>query len=390
MSFIPSAIDFLKTGTKTAGHFGFRDLEEIRAERKLLTSEEKFSHTASANDRRTDALHGMLTSGVCSYLDHKLYAGGEPALFYTTNTVPRTGETAISLQVLGVEKSIAESLLIQTVRALLENLGYHDHSIRINSLGDQESVARYIRELTNFMRKRIDDLPIPARELMKEHVFSALMYLIEKDHELVSRSPSPLEYLSDPSRKHFREVVEFLDMSAAPYEIDSKLLGHHQCYSDALFAMDLNDFKARGEEQPLYIRGGRYNAFVSRVSKTTVPAAGAVIVLRGRKAPQNMPKPRRAATPSIFMVQLGFGPKVRSLLLMHELHRAGVPVLQDIVNDSLSAQLLKAEAVGARYAVIIGQKEFVDGSVILRNLTARSQEHVPMSGLTGHLKRLVR
>ena len=90
------------------------------------------------------------------------------------------------------------------------------------------------------------------------------------------------------------------------------------------------------------------------------------------------------------MVQLGFGPKVRSLLLMHELHRAGVPVLQDIVNDSLSAQLLKAEAVGARYAVIIGQKEFVDGSVILRNLTARSQEHVPMSGLTGHLKRLVR
>jgi len=391
MSFIPSAIDFLKRGTRTANHFGFQDLDYLRKHRVRQVPEQKVTHSATATDRRVDDLSGMLTSGICAYIDHQFYTTGDPALFYTTHTVPRTGETAISLQVLGVEKSIAESLLIQTIRALLEDLGFNDHIIRVNSLGDQESSTRYIRELTNFFRKRIEDLPVPARELMKDHVFSTLMYLIEKDHELAQKSPNPLEYLSDQSRKHFREVIEFLDMSQAPYEIDSKLLGNHQCYSDAIFSVELTGESHDPETvQPLYIRGGRYNTFVSRVSKSGIPAAGAVLVLRGKKSPAQVPKMRRGPKASVFVVQLGFGPKIRSLLLVHELQRAGVSIIQDIANDSLSSQLEKAEAYGARYAVIIGQKEFIDGNVILRNLEARSQEHVPIAGLPSHLKRLTR
>jgi len=385
----PSAIDFLKASTQTARHFGFEELDKIKASVARKVSEENFTHKATASDKRTDALHGMLTGGVCTYIDNRLYRTNEPVLYYSTNTVPRTGETALSLHVLGVPKSIAEALLIQTTRALFEDLGYSDHVVKINSLGDQDSVARYARELTHYLKKRMEELPQPARELMKEHVFSTLMYLIDKDHELAGRSPNPLEYLSDQSRRHFREIIEFLDMSQTPYEIDPKLIGNHQCYSEALFTIEALDPEVSGE-QPILVRGGRYDTFISRVSDDTLSAAGAVVVLRGKKAPARIPQPRKDAKPLLFVVQLGFGPKIRSLLLVNDLKRAGISVLQDVVSDSLSTQLQKAEDRGIRYALIIGQKEYIDKTVIVRNLHARSQEFVSMDSILSYLKRITR
>lgn len=386
-----SATEFLKNATNVAKHFGFEHIEDIKKSPACKSCDKRIEHKATANDKRLDGLHGLLTGGACSYFEHKMNGIEGPVLFYTTDTVPRTGETAVSLHILNVEKSIAEAILIQTVRALLGDSGYTNSTVRINSLGDQDSMTRYVRELTNFLKKRMDDMPASARELMKDHVFSALMHLVEKEHELALRSPNPMEYLSDQSRKHFREIVEYLDMSETPYEIDSKLIGHHQCYSDALFAIDLrdenNDIMA---EQPIYIRGGRYNTFVGRMSKGKVAATGAVIVLRDKKAPARIPRPARGAVPSVFVVQLGFGPKVKSLLLIEEFRSAGIPVSQDIVSDSLSAQLRKAEEQNTRFAVIVGQKEFVDGNVILRDLHSRSQENVPLSGIVNHLRRVVR
>lgn len=384
----PSAADFIKAAAYTAECFGFLPLDTIKNTPDCINCEKKIAYKASAQDRKTDALHGILTSGMCAYFDNKMQGLGGPALFYTLEQVPRSGDIALSLQVFNVRKSIAESLLIQTTRSLLSDLGYEHYCVRVNSLGDQDSITRYIRELSSFMRKRINDLPPPARELMKEHVFNALTYLIEKQHELADRSPNPMEYLSDLSRKHFRDLVEYLDMSNTPYEIDPKLIGHQDCYSDALFAFDVYNNETQEPNDSFFIRGGRYNTFISRMSKNDVPAAGAVIVLRGKKAPAHIPQPRSRHTTPIFLVQLGFAPKMKSLLLIDELRRAGIPVHQDIVSDSLGDQLRKAEARKSRYAVIMGQKEYVAGTVIIRDLQMQSQEYVPLSSLAAHLRRV--
>jgi histidyl-tRNA synthetase len=260
--------------------------------------------------------------------------------------------------------------------------------VRINSLGDRESSGRYIRELTNYLKKRLEDMPESARELMKEHVMQALMHLIEKEHDLAYKSPNPLEYLSDQSRKHFREIVEFLDMSDTPYEIDPKLMGHHECYSDAMFAIDLlEEDGSKMAHAPLSIRGGRYNEFVFRNTKKPIPAVGAVVVLKDKKSPSRPPR-TRLSIPSVYVVQLGFGPKIKSLMLVDELRKSGINVFQNLASDSLSTQLRDAESRGVKYTVIIGQKEFVDGTVILRDMEGRNQEYVKMDAIAGRLKRV--
>lgn len=382
-----TATEFLKQATNTAEHFGFRSLDVVKKHPSCKNCTNKIENASSAVDRRTDNLYGLLTCGLSDFCEAKLQDIEEPILFYNSTVVPRTGETAISFQIFNVPNSIAEAILIQATHALTNDLGFQNHCVRINSLGDRDSSVRYIRELTNYMKKRINDLPDTALELMKEHALSALMHLIEKEHELAYKTPSPLEYLTDQSRKHFREIIEYLDMAQTQYEIDPKLIGHHECYNDALFAIDmLDDDGLVDPTAPLFIRGGRYNQFVYKNTKKQISAAGAVVVLKDKKAPARSPRVK-LKTPTVYVVQLGFGPKIKSLILIDELRQAGINVMQNLASDSLSAQLRDAEAKGVKYVVIIGQKEYVDGNVILRDMEARNQEHVSVASLAGRLKR---
>ena len=382
-----TAASFLKQAIDTAEYFGFESVDTIKKKPACKNCTEKLPHTDSAQDRRVDNLHGILAGGIQTFCESRFNAIEEPLLFYTIEQVPRSGEPALSLHIYNVERSIAEAILIQTTRALMSDLGYENHRVRINSLGDKESNVRYTRELTNFLRKRIDDMPEAARELMKDHAITALSHLIDKEHELAYRAPNPLEYLSDPSRKHFREIVEFLDMAELNYEIDPKLIGHHECYSDALFTIDLLDEDgATLDHAPVLARGGRYSEFVERSTKQPIAATGAVVVLRDKKAPARTPR-SKASTPSVYVVQLGFGPKIKSLILIDELRKAGIRTYQNLPSDSLSAQLRDAEKKGVQHVVIIGQKEYVEQNVILRDMIARNQESVALDAFVNKLKK---
>lgn len=381
-----SPTDFVRAAHHTAHHFGFLPLESLSPRRRGDARAAK----ASAADRKIDALSGTLTGGVSAYFEHALYTE-EPTFFFSTQEVPRTGEIALNLQVVGVKKSIAEAILIQTLRSLLIDLGYPNHCVRINSVGDQDSVTRYTRELTNYLKKRMDDMPLSARECMKEHPLSALLCLIDEQHELCAKSPSSLEYLSDASRRHFREIIEHLDMTNTPYEIDANLLGNHRCYSDALFSIDLRDEEfASIPDAPLTIRGGRLDAFTRQVLQIEAPATGAVVILKNKKAPARMPKMAPLGTPSVYMVQLGFGPKIRSLMLLDTLKRAEIPVRQTLASDSLSEQLRAAERAGVPFSLILGQKEYVENSVIVRDMRSSSQQYIPFDTLVPHLRKVLR
>lgn len=380
-----SPTEFLRMAAHTAEHFGFKTVDNLRKDPLCKNCTTSIPHSIGESDNSLDALSGFLTGGLAQYCDERLHAIGGPVLLYSIENQPETNETAVSFHIFNVQKSIAEAILIQTSRALANELGYTEHTVRINSLGDTDSMTRYTRELTNFLRKRLDLMPDSARELMKTHAMLALQDLVTAEHELAYKSPNPLEYLSDQSRKHFRDIIEYLDMSETPYEIDPKMLGHHEYYSDALFAIDLPNLE-NDVQNPLHIRGGRFDTFVEKKTRKRTPAVGAVAILRERPAPARTPR-FKMDTPGVYIIQLGFGPKIRSLMIVDELRKAGISVFQDLANDSLSAQLRDAEARGVKHVVIIGQKEFVDGTVILRDMEARKQEPIPHDTLVRKLKK---
>ncbi|MFT7644455.1 MAG: histidyl-tRNA synthetase [Candidatus Paceibacteria bacterium] len=380
-----TSTEFLKVANSTAEHFGFHTIEQLRKSPECKHCETSMPHTVTGTNKRLDSNQGLLCSAIGTFCDEKLHSLEKPVLLYAFEQVPRTGETAVTFHIFNVERSIAEAILIHATRALITDLGYVDHTVRINSLGDTDSLARYSRELTNFLKKRLDVMPPTARELIKEHPLSALSHLIDTNHELSYRSPNPLEYLSDPSRKHFREIIEYLDMSETPYEIDPKMLRHHECYSDAIFSIDVQK-EDPADEVPVTVTGGRFDEFVYRTTRTRTPAVGAVVTLKNSKAPARAPRPK-VKKPAIYVIQLGFGPKIKSLLLIDSLRRAGIQVIHDLASNSLSDQLRDAENREVKYTIIIGQKEFAENTVIFRDMGVRNQEYVDVETLIRRLKR---
>tara|TARA_B100002051_G_C16744591_1_gene646652 strand:- start:6141 stop:7310 length:1170 start_codon:yes stop_codon:yes gene_type:complete len=383
MSLTPT--EFIKVANNTAEHFGFQTIDQLRKSPECKKCDSALPHTVNGTNKKLDENHGLLSSAVSTFCEEKLHALEKPILLYSFEQVPRTAETAVTFHIFGVERSIAEAILIHATRALVSDLGYNDHTVRINSLGDSDSLTRYSRELSNFLKKRMDTMPVDARELMKEHPLRALSNLVDQNHDLAFRSPNPLEYLSDPSRKHFREIIEFLDMSETPYEIDPKMLGHHECYSDAIFSLDINN-EDETDDTAITARGGRFNEFVYRTTRTRTPAVGAVVVLKNTKAPARAPR-LKTSNPSVFVVQLGFGPKIKSLMLIDTLRQAGIPVHHNLASDSLSEQLREAEKRKVKYTLIIGQKEFVEDTVIFRDMGVRNQEYIDHDTLIRRLKK---
>ena len=380
-----SPTEFLKIATNTAEHFGFRTADTIKKNPLCKNCEVSMPYTITPSDEKNNAEQCLIANSVSNFCLQNLHALKSPVLLYSLEQLADTESTAVTFNIFNVQKSIAEAILIQAGRSLMQELGQEDHVVRINSLGDNESTTRYSRELTNFLRKRLDTMPVSSRELMKEHPFLALRDLIEQDHDLAYRSPNPLEFLSDQSRKHFREIVEYLDMTETPYEIDPKMIGHHEYYSDALFSIE--SLGTKDTTLPsIAVKGGRYDEFFYRKTRSRVPAAGAVITYSNSKQPGRIPK-AKSIDPTVYVVQLGFGPKVRSLMIIDQLKHAGIPVRHDLASDSLSAQLRDAEARGVRYTVIIGQKEFVDQTVILRDMHERNQENISIDAMVRKLKK---
>lgn len=316
------------------------------------------------------------------YDEEKMERLHQPALFYREERDNAHRMLTVHLDVLGSVKSIAEALLIKTVVETLHEAGIERAMLRINSVGDRESLGRFIRELHGFYRKKIADLHAPCRQALKENIFAAL--LCEHVHCVAFRSDAPraIGFLSEPARVHFKEVLEYLERLEVPYELHEHLLGPSGVCSQTIF--DLRD-----DEGALLASGFRYNHLARRVgSRREIPALGATLFLSGRtmfaRAKRFVP-----ASPQVYFIQLGPEAKLRSLHIIEMLRRAHVPIAQSVVHDKLSVQIAHAESLHIPFMVIVGQKEATDGTVLVRDRERSFQETLPIPKLAVFLKRLI-
>ena len=135
--------------------------------------------------------------------------------------------------------------------------------------------------------------------------------------------------------------------------------------------------------------GGRYDYLSEMLGGRPTPATGVaagleriVEMLRADSKDQvNKVKSK------IFLVHVGEMTKKRALLLVEEFRKANVPISEALGKDSLSAQLERAAKVNAPFALILGQKEAYDGSIILRDMATGVQESIPISKIIEEVKR---
>ncbi len=321
----------------------------------------------------------------------------QPVLLYHSGPVfrhdkPQKGRYRqfyqFDVDALGSEKSVVDALVIKTIYTILEEAGAKDLVVTINSIGDKDSRPAYLRELVNYYKKHIKDLSELDQERLKTNPMRILDSKDPKTMELNASAPDPMNYLSSSGKKHFKEVLEYLDEMGIAYQIDKTLVRGLSYYTHTV--CEISEIQEDGTSLTI-AGGGRYDYLGKMLgSKKDIPAMGMSIGMdRVVERPwfKNL-APRIMKKPKIYFIQVGFEAKLKSLNVIEILRKAHVPIAQSLSKDSLGAQLAVAEKAGVPYVIIFGQKEAVEQNVLVRNMETRSQDVVPLTELSTYIKQL--
>ncbi len=300
-----------------------------------------------------------------------------PLFFWHTNAAagrPAPKQIVIQFHALGADRAIADAVLIRAILALTSDIAKTGATLRINSMGDKETRARLTRELGTFFRKRAAVLPAECMECARKDVFAAAHMLSKiPGHDL----PSSTDHLSEASRKHFEALLEYLEATDTPYELAPELMPHTGLWSETCF-----EVKAGGRVDAW---GSRYHDLAKHFWKTAPSSIGAIIRVTADTR-EVLPAIKERPAPRFVFVHIGEEAKRVSIRLADTLRHARIPMTQVLGVESLTEQMRLADILNPRYLVIMGRKEALEHSVILRERSTYSETSIPLDSLVDRLK----
>ncbi|MCD8494910.1 MAG: histidine--tRNA ligase [Candidatus Pacebacteria bacterium] len=402
---------FFEKAQEIAEYYGFRPIKTPILEHTDLflrgvgdgtdiVDKEIYAFQTKGKDRV--ALRPEGTAAVMrSYIQHGMQSLPQPIMLYYCEPMfrhdrPQKGRYRqhhqFGMEILGTPKPVADAIIIQTTVTILREVGAKNIFVSINSIGDKDSRNEYIKALKAYYRKHINDLPALDRERLNTNPLRILDSKEPKTIAINQDAPSSLDYLGNEAKKHFKQVLEYLEEADIPYELNKNLVRGLDYYSNTVFEIMETIIDEDGTERTLSITGGGRYDYLARTlgHKKDVPGVGVGIgIERVIESPWwNETRPRIVKKPKIFFIQLGFDARLRSLKVLEMLRKAKIPVQQSLSKDNLSGQLALAEKTEVPYTIIFGQKEAMDGTAIVRDMQSRSQKTVPLEELPAYIRSL--
>ncbi len=412
---------FFEKAQEIAVYYGFKPIDTPILEQESLflrgvgentdiVEKEMYTLKTKGGDKLVMRPEG--TSAVMrAYIEHGMNSMPQPVMLYYEGPFfrhekPQRGRfrqhRQFGLEILGTEKSIADAMVMRTIVDILEEVGIKNIVIDINSIGDSECRGEYKKALVSYYKKHIEDLCTHCKNRLRTNPLRLLDCKNTKCAILKEKAPDSIAHLCTGCKKHFKEVLEYLDSMEIEYRINNSLVRGIDYYTRTVFEIIENpeteedvakENKNSGTlSQPITVAsGGRYDNLAKTIGgKKPVPAVGGGIGIDRILMMENVKciNPRIIKKPKIYFIQLGFEAKLKSLSIIEILRKANIPIAQSLSKDSLSAQLATAEKMKIPYSIIFGQKEVIDGTVIIRNMNNRSQDTVKIDQLTDHIKKM--
>ncbi|MDO8505126.1 MAG: histidine--tRNA ligase [bacterium] len=359
-----------------------------------------------------------------AYINHGMYNLPQPVKLWSLGPLfrrerPQAGRYRQfhqwSLEVLGDPHPVLDAEVISIAYSFFKELKL-PVTIEMNSIGCEQCRGGYKEELVKFYGSKRELLCESCKTRFESNRLRLLDCKEPQCELLKEGAPSLPDSLCEACRDHFMKVLEYLDEIEVPYNLNSHIVRGLDYYNRTVFEVfpvkqEVQDAVAPepillpdGMEKPLDVPqeeakemgaqsalggGGRYDGLVEQLGGRPTPAVGFSIGLErviaflrtcsGGKEPLE-------DTPRIFIAQLGDVARRKALSLWHTLS-SEVPVVAALSKDGLKAQLEIANRLQVRYAIIIGQKEIIDKTAIIRDMEAGMQEVVDYNKLVNEIKK---
>lgn len=389
---------------RLSGLYGFREIRvpifeftELFARSIGASTDivEKEMYTFADRDGKLLTLRPEGTAGVVrAYVEHNLSTSPILQKYFYLGPMfrherPQAGRLRqfhqFGVESFGSASPLADVDVISLLWRFLTELQLPDLTLELNSLGDQADRTAYKAVLVAFLQHQKDRLCQNCRRRIETNPLRVLDCKIPECRAATEGAPRITDSLSTNSRAHFDEVKAGLSELSIPYVINPRLVRGLDYYTLTTFEVTSQHLGA----QNAVGAGGRYDGLVETLGGPKTPAIGFAVGLErvSLMLPSSMtlPVPKLVAVAAFGPQGSSFGPRV-----LHQLRSLGVPADTDSRATSLKTHLRQADRMGASYIVMIGDDEVVKGHALVRNMTTKEQEEVPLSTVARHLAERLR
>jgi len=347
----------------------------------------KEMYTFKAGDESVTLRPENTAPVVRAFVEHALHrtiAAGFPERLYYLGPMfryerPQKGRQRqfhqIGAELLGAAEPLADAETIEMAWSLLSALGIEDRELRLNTVGDATCRPRYRKALTEWLTPRLPVMCEDCRRRAIENPLRVFDCKIEADRRLLEDAPGMAESLCAPCAEHFDAVRSTLDRFSIAYVVDPKLVRGLDYYQRTVFEVVAAGLGA----QNALLGGGRYDGLVDELGGPAIPGFGfaagmerLVLVMRGTLG---------SASSDLLLVGLGEIGFLASIDLARRLRGKGLRVAMPLTERPLGAQMKRAERLGARFALFVGEAELARGRFGLKNLTTGDQIEVDEAGI---------
>ena len=288
----------------------------------------------------------------------------------------------IGAELIGVAQPQADIELIALGRRILDALGVGERAVLdVNTLGDPESRLAYRDALVDYFAGRRADLSEDSRRRLESNPLRILDSKDPGDIRINEGAPTFDAYLNDASFEFYGRVRDGLTRLGIAHRHNPRLVRGLDYYTHTVFEFVTTDLGAQGT----VLAGGRYDGLVELMGGPAMPGVGwaAGIERLAMLAGEPPPPPRPVA-----LVPIGEEAEALALRLAEDLRDAGL-VIELGYSGNPARRLRRADRLGARAAVLLGEDELARGTATLRDLDSGQQSEVALADLAARLKSLL-
>jgi histidyl-tRNA synthetase len=292
----------------------------------------------------------------------------------------------VGVEVLGTDDPEADIEVVALGWRFYEAVGLRQVTLKLNTLGAPGDRPRYVEALRAHFEANLDALSEQSRDTLAKNPMRVLDSKRDEDAELVAAAPLIGDFVSDEAGAAFERVQAGLRDLAIPFELVPRLVRGLDYYTHTTFEYA---GVGLGASQDALGGGGRYDGLAEDLGGKPTPGIGFALgvdrILLAADAEEVFPGPGTAV--DVFVVDVVDGS--HATVLCDELRRAGLGADRAYDARSMKSQMKRAGASAAAVALIVGEQEVADGTVVVRDLRTSEQEPVARNDVVERVKRLV-
>jgi len=291
----------------------------------------------------------------------------------------------IGVEAIGSLHPALDAEVIALSAKLLDASGIKGYKIKLNNLGcreDKKRLSKILKEI--FSDKKGEHLCEDCKRRIRVNPLRVLDCKNDGCREVVRKTFKESVFICGECKKHFEEVLKFIDMLNIKYEIDPYIVRGLDYYTRTVFEIT---HEGLGSKDAIGA-GGRYDNLSLDMGGPDVGACG--FALGMDRMMMALGKGKKAEGADIFIATIGDKAYAKAFCILNELRNSGISCEIDYEKRSLKAQMRAADSIEAKFVLIIGEDEIVKGEAVLRDMKTKEQISVKMDSITQKLLEICR